>query len=266
MTGNIRKLHSTLENPVQYKLPIGDQFIPLNPLLGKTCKLQFTGKIQCIHCARDIKKSYSQGYCFPCAQKLAECDICIVRPEKCHYEAGTCRDETWAQDNCFSPHIIYLSNTSGLKVGITRQTQIPTRWIDQGARAAIPLIQVGHRHHAGLIEVIIGRSVNDKTNWRNMLKNVTTDIDLVEQKQILIDQYAEEIEHTTSWRELSGTVTTIHYPVLEYPVKVTSLNLDKQPTLEGSLQGIKGQYLIFDIGVINLRKYAGYEITFSYDS
>jgi hypothetical protein len=52
----------------------------------------------------------------------------------------------------------------------------------------------------------------------------------------------------------------IQYPVEQYPEKVKSLNLDKTPSVEGVLLGIKGQYLLLDSGVINIRKYSGYKL------
>ena len=132
--GNLLKMTSQLQqDTVLYSLPIGSEQVPLNPYIGKTIRLEYSGQINCIACGRKTKKSFNQGYCFPCMRSLAECDMCIVRPEQCHFDQGTCRDEQWALRHCMQEHIVYLANSSGLKVGITRHTQIPTRWIDQGA-------------------------------------------------------------------------------------------------------------------------------------
>ncbi|HEY5141320.1 MAG TPA: DUF2797 domain-containing protein, partial [Methylococcales bacterium] len=171
MQGPLKKMHTRLDSPVQYDLPLGDQSIVLNPLIGKPIKLTYTGHIFCVHCNRSIKKSFNQGYCYPCFIALAQCDMCIMKPETCHYEAGTCREPDWGLAFCFQPHIVYLANSSGIKVGITRKTQIPTRWLDQGAVQALPVFKVQSRYAAGLIEVAIAKHVSDKTSWQQMLKN-----------------------------------------------------------------------------------------------
>jgi hypothetical protein len=58
-----------------------------------------------------------------------------------------------------------------------------------------------------------------------------------------------------------GTQENFNFPVQEYPTKVVSFNLDKNPVAQGTLMGIKGQYLILDSGVINLRKYGSYLVS-----
>ena len=149
--GAVEKLTAQLDNNnlVQYQLPlaiIGEdsehQSIALNPLIGKELTLTFHGKIACKHCGKTTKKSYSQGFCYPCMIKLAQCDMCIMKPETCHHHLGTCREPQWGEQHCMVDHYVYLSNTSALKVGITRHTQIPTRWIDQGATQALSLIHI----------------------------------------------------------------------------------------------------------------------------
>ena len=133
MLGTLSKMKSELHSPVQYGLPLGDAVEPLNPHLGQRVQLRYTGRIFCVHCGRKTSKSFDQGYCFPCFRSLAQCDTCIVKPEQCHFAHGTCREPEWAQQFCFRSHTVYLANSSGLKVGITRDNQVPTRWIDQGA-------------------------------------------------------------------------------------------------------------------------------------
>ncbi len=270
--GNLDKMAVAVDDArqVQYHLSLGEQRIPLNPLIGSTVKLEFAGQINCCACGRKTNKSFNQGYCFPCTQSLAQCDICIVRPEKCHYALGTCREPEWAQGHCLQPHFVYLANSSGLKVGITRQSQIPTRWIDQGAAQAVAIYKVQQRLLSGLVEVIIKNHMSDRTDWRRLLKGEADTIDLQQQWRELQPIIAKEID---ALRERHGEdaiqaldeqrVQGFHYPVQHYPAKVTSLNLDKTPVIEGELQGIKGQYLLLDCGVINLRKYTGYHISFS---
>lgn len=249
-----------LESPVRYVLPVGDEGLPLNPLIGGTLRLQFVGEIRCVHCGRTTRKSFGQGHCFPCFRSLARCDICIVKPERCHYAAGTCREPEWGEAHCLIPHSVYLANTSGLKVGITRGLDPTTRWIDQGASEALVIRRVPDRLRAGEIEVALGAFVRDRTDWRAMLKGSPSPVDLRAEG----DRLFQLLRESSPESELAGVAVDdaepvkIEYPVSEYPAKVVSHNLDKQPEVEGTLLGVKGQYLIFDTGVINMRKYAGY--------
>lgn len=269
ITGNLRKMTNTLQEPVAYGLPVGAENVPLNPYIGKKISLEYEGEIHCIACGRKTSKSFNQGYCFPCMRSLAECDMCIVRPEQCHIAQGTCRDAEWAQSHCLQDHIVYLANSSGLKVGITRHTQIPTRWIDQGATQALPVFRVRDRHQSGLLEVILKQHISDRTDWRKMLKGDAEEMDLAQQRDTLLATCAAEITQLQaslppdSIQVLDDKVTRISYPVTEYPAKIASLNFDKLPEINSRLLGIKGQYLIFEAGVINIRKFAGYKIHFS---
>ncbi len=266
-TGGVRKMRTALESPVQYRMILGDQEVPLNDRLGSQLKLVYQGVIHCIHCGRKTNKSFNQGYCYPCFRRLAQCDSCIVSPEKCHYHLGTCREPEWGEANCMIDHFVYLANTSGLKVGITRGTQVPTRWMDQGAVQAQPAFRVSSRLQSGLVETIFARHIADKTNWQAMLKGDPDPIDLEQSRQQLSDECRADVDALREEHGLQAITelvgedeTRITYPVLEYPAKVKSFNLDKNPVVEGTLMGIKGQYLIFDTGVINMRKYGGYEL------
>lgn len=274
MQGSLKKMHTRLNQdrskPVLYELPLGDQLIALNPLLGKSIKLVYSGKILCLHCNRPIKKSFNQGYCYPCFTTLAQCDMCIMKPETCHYEAGTCREPEWGKEFCFQPHVVYLANSSSIKVGITRQTQIPTRWIDQGAVQALPIFKVQSRYISGLIEIAIAKHVSDKTSWQQMLKSKAEPIDLIAKRDELIAVCEPELTEITQRFEQQAIeiladepIVDIHFPVDNYPVKIKSFNLDKNPEVSGVLHGIKGQYLLLDTGVINIRKFTGYEVEFS---
>lgn len=270
ISGVLEKMRVRLDEPVSYTLQLGEQQrIALNPLVGHYIRLEYSGAIHCLGCGRKTNKSFSQGYCYPCFKKLPQCDSCIVKPETCHFAAGTCRDPDWGLKHCFRPHVVYLANSSGLKVGITRKEQIPTRWIDQGAIQALPILEVDNRLHSGLVEQIFAAHVADKTNWRAMLKGQVDPIDLKAERDRLLALCHAELEQLRSAhgndaiRETDAEVVKIAYPVANYPSKVSSLNLDKTPVVEGTLQGIKGQYLILDTGVINLRKFGAYNISFS---
>ena len=264
--GTLSKLRASLNDKVQYQLPVGDKLIDLNPFIGKAITLTHTGNIFCCSCGKKTKKSYSQGHCFVCMKKLASCDMCIMKPETCHYDQGTCREPEWGERNCMVDHFVYLSNTSGLKVGITRHTQIPTRWIDQGATQGMPIFKVATRYISGLIEVEIAKHVADKTNWRNLLKGDPEPLSLQEKFVTilpLIENKITEIRQRfgeDSIQVINTELTSLNYPVEEHPVKIVSHNFDKNPQVTGKLQGIKGQYMIFDTGVVNIRKFTSYEV------
>jgi len=267
--GALRKMTAQLnENgQISYQLPVGEQLLSLNEVIGKTLTLTFHGAINCSHCGRKTKKSYSQGHCFPCMQKLAQCDMCIMKPETCHFEQGTCREPEWAEKHCMTDHYVYLANTSGLKVGITRHTQIPTRWIDQGATQALPIFKVSTRLQSGLVEIALAEFIADKTNWRTMLKGNAEPIDLQEKADELKPKIADKLADimlkygNKAVQELSEDIVSLEFPVTEFPTKITSFNFDKTPEVSGTLIGIKGQYLIFDNGVINIRKFSSYHVS-----
>ncbi len=245
-----------------YQLPLGDNLIDMNELVGKKISMKYNGVINCIATGDKITKSYGQGYSYKAFITLPECDTCIIKPELCHYAKGTCRDPKWGEEHCFIPHYIYLAVSSDLKVGITRHTQVPTRWIDQGATYALPILKVQDRKTSGEIEIEIARFYKDKTNWRKMLQGTVPEIDLIEKREEVFETLADVLD-SFDVEDLDEEITTIKYPVLEYPTKVTSLGFDKKPIVEGTLLGIKGQYLILDTGVINMRKHQGYEIEFT---
>ena len=267
MIGNISKMKVVLASPVEYQLPVDDALIELNSHIGGKIRLDYQGEINCIACGRKTGKSYAQGYCYPCFISLAECDMCIVKPETCHFDAGTCRDAEWAMQHCMKPHFVYLANSSAVKVGITRGSQIPTRWIDQGAAQALPIFRVSSRYQSGLLEVVLKQHVSDRTDWRKMLKAEAEPCDLAAMRDQLVDMCGEQISRLqqrfgeVNIRFLEDeAVVDIQYPVGRYPEKIKSLNLDKTPSIEAVLMGIKGQYLILDSGVINIRKYSGYKL------
>ena len=194
-----------------------------------------------------------------------------MSPEKCHYHLGTCREPEWGETYCMQSHYVYLANTTALKVGITRGDQLPTRWLDQGATQARAMFIVSNRRMSGLVETLFKTEVADKTNWRNMLKGSDFSLDLAQQQERLINALWEGLDGLQNefglqaLQELDGDNATheFTYPVIEHPTKVTSINAEKTPHIEGTLMGIKGQYWILDTGVINLRKYTGYEVDFT---
>ncbi len=266
--GSLSKMAVSLQAPVvQYSFRLGDTQVPVNPLIGQRLRLEYLGAIHCSHCGKRTKTSFSQGYCYPCMTRLAQCDVCIMAPEKCHYDAGTCREPSWGEQFCMTDHVVYLANSSGIKVGITRASQLPTRWLDQGASQALPIMRVATRQQSGLVEDVLRSQVPDRTNWRALLKGDAEVLDLAAIREQVFDACAERLGELQGRFGLQAIqplpdaeVVQINYPVQAYPQKIVSFNLDKDPVAEGTLLGIKGQYLIFDTGVINIRKYTAYQL------
>ena len=270
MKGTVRKMKAVLEddNNVFYQLPLIDvnseatELISMNPLIGKRIAMTFGGVIFCKSCGSQTKKSFMGGFCYKCFTNAPEAAPCVIRPELCQAHEGKGRDVEWEESNHNQPHFVYLAATDVIKVGVTRATQIPTRWIDQGASSAIRLAETPNRYLAGMIEVALKDLFTDKTNWRKMLKNeIDTDLDLEATKWELEEQLPEDISQYFSEDD---EIITIDYPVTQYPEKVKSISFDKQSQIEGTLVGIKGQYLLLDNNrVINMRKHTGYEIDFA---
>ena len=220
------------------------------------------GKSTAKYVDEKTKKSFAQGFCFPCFKNAPENSPCIIRPELCEGHLGKGRDAEWEENHHVQPHVVYLALSSGLKVGVTRGNQVPTRWIDQGATQAIRLAETPHRQLAGAIEVVLKDYMSDKTNWQRMLKNqIAEGIDLLKEKQKAKALLSGDLQQYISEK---NDVFTFNYPVDSYPLKVKSVNFDKLPEIEGKLKGIKGQYLIFmDNRVLNIRRHTGYFITLS---
>lgn len=259
-TGNIHKMKSQIGEPIQYSMILGDSVFPVNEFLGKKITLTYENQINCINCGRKTPKSFGQGFCYPCFANSPENSDCIIRPELCRGHLGEGRDPKWELENHVQPHTVYLALSSDIKVGVTRNTQIPTRWIDQGASQAIILAQTSNRYEAGMIESILKQHISDKTNWQRMLKNQISDKSLLEFKGQMFNLLPNE------WQKFvipNSEIIELHYPVLQYPSKVISCSFDKTPIIDGVLSGIKGQYLIFDDNrVINIRNHSGYLISF----
>ncbi len=262
-SGTIKKMATSLEDIARYSLTVGGDTIDMNNLLGSELSLEYLKEIYCIGCGRKTSKSFAQGYCYPCLLNSPETDKCILHPEHCQAHEGISRDMEWSQKHCLQDHFVYLSDTTGLKVGVTRVSQIPARWIDQGATRAIKIARTPNRYIAGTIEVFLKDHFRDKTNWRNMLTNKQdAKPDLLKEKERAFGVLTEEFRQ---YLIDDNEVTYVNFPVREYPVKVTALSFDKTPEIGGTLLGIKGQYLLLDGGrVLNIRKHNGYKISLSW--
>lgn len=260
-TGNLRKMRTELNTPVDYYLTFDSVELNINEFLGKQIELEYTGEINCVKCGKKTKKSFAQGFCYPCFKSAPEAEECVLRPELCRAHEGIARDLEYAEAHCLKDHFVYLSLTSGIKVGVTRKSQIPIRWIDQGAIAAVKLAKTPNRYTAGLIEVALKEHFADKTNWRNMLSyKINEDRDLEGKKKYAVSKLPEELKQYVIEENV---IQEIEYPKLEIPPKVASLNFDKTPLVQGILTGIKGQYLVFNNKeVLNIRKFGGYKVSF----
>jgi hypothetical protein len=252
--GILRDLMAELGEPyVGYSLVIGQERVPLNPLIGSPIELSFTGEKRCIHCDRKANKLFNGGYCWPCFQSLARNDLCQVKPELCHYE--TCREPEWGDEHCMIPTYVYLAKSSDIKIGITRN--IPGRWMDQGAVEAVPIALVPTRKMAGELEVFIAQHIPDKTNWRKMLKGEVTERSVLSVRDEVLPLVPEPFR---AYLLPDEPVRTFEYPVSERLEKIASHDLEKK-SVTGKLLGIKGNYLILDTGVLNVPKFAGLVVT-----
>jgi hypothetical protein len=257
LEGNIFKMRSELASPVKYTLPIGENLLEMNNLIGKEISMKFDGQINCISCGKQTKTSFGQGFCYNCLQTAPEASESVLRPELSKSHLGIARDMEWAEKHDLIDHIVYLAVSTEVKVGVTRIHQIPTRWIDQGASSAIKLTTTPNRHIAGIIEVFLKKYFTDKTNWRKMLTSENTLVcNLLEEKEKVTTLLPSELR---KYIEPDNSITEIGYPVQRYSDKIKSVGFDKMPVIEGVLTGIKGQYLMFeDDTVLNVRKHNGY--------
>ncbi|WP_298502108.1 DUF2797 domain-containing protein [uncultured Maribacter sp.] len=252
--GVLKKMQTELGSPIQYYLVFDSDFLNINQVLDKNLTIDFI-KYQCLNCKND-RAIYRQGFCKSCFFETPSAGDWIMRPELSTAHLGIeDRDLDFEKKAQLQPHIVYLANSSNVKVGVTRKAQVPTRWIDQGAHEAIEIVEVPNRYLAGVTEVALKNYVGDKTNWRKMLTNSTDDENLVEWRTKLKPYIPSEVQE---YFIENNTETHLEFPVLKYPDKVKSLNLSKTPSYTGKLKGIKGQYLIFeDNTVFNIRANEG---------
>ncbi len=261
----LQKLHAELDATIQYRIIDEEKNkILLNDFIEKKIKILWNGKIICRTCSNLTKKSFGEGFCYSCFMSAPEAAPCILRPELCEAHLGRGRDIEFEERNHNQPHIVYFTANDFIKVGITRSTQRPTRWIDQGAAQAIEIANVPNRYSAGIIEVAMKSFYSDRTNWRSMLTNKKDDsIDLGEEKWRIAELLPQDL--TQFWSD-NDEIVELQYPVPQYPQKVSSIGLEKTPLIEGTLTGIRGQYLYLDGNkVFNVRKHTSYEVQLHLD-
>ncbi len=245
----------------------------LNEWIGKKIRLSTNDEIRCMECSKKTKKSFNQGYCFVCFSRLAKNDLCIMKPETCHHHKGTCREPIWGEEHCFKKHTVYFANSSGIKVGITKENPISNRWVDQGASFGIGVLEVGSRRDAGIIESYLSKFLPDKTSWQKMVSADPIPLDLKKEKDKFVRHletqnfvYEENPKGSVQWTILQNAEPiSIHYPITRYPSKIKSLKLTNESPIHDTLVGIKGQYLLFDSGVINIRSLGGLYCELSID-
>lgn len=256
--GVLTKMQTEFGKPIQYYLVFETGFIHMNQLLDKNIEIVFQG-YECLFCSKK-KKIFRQGACYDCFYSSPEVGDWIMRPELSTAHLGIAdRNLEYETKVQIQPHIVYLALSSEIKVGVTRKTQIPTRWIDQGAEKAISIVEVPNRYLAGITEVALKNTFADKTNWRKMLTNEIIFEDLSQTRRTLENLLPGEVREF--YRADVEDLYELEYPVLHYPKKINSLNLDKQVSYNGKLIGIKGQYLIFEDGMVfNIRAYEGYKV------
>lgn len=258
--GVLTKMQTEIGNPIQYYLVFENSFLNVNQLIGKETEIVFQG-FKCLNCGKQ-KKIFRQGFCYDCFMSSASVGDWIMRPElsTAHLEIED-RDLVYEKKVQLQPHIVYLALSSEVKVGVTRKTQVPTRWIDQGAVQAVPIVEVPNRYLAGITEVALKNHFADKTAWQKMLKNDVPQVDLLAER-LKAEQWLPTEAKPFFMPKVE--LLDLYYPVLEYPKKVKSLNLDKTPSFIGKVSGIKGQYLLFENGtVFNIRSNEGYVVRIS---
>ncbi len=262
--GVLTKMRTEFDSPINYFLQLGENTLNVNKLLGERIKIEFTG-YQCLNCSSH-RKIYRMGYCYDCFYNLPQTADWIIKPELSTAHLGIeHRDLSFEKEVQIAPHIVYLALSSNIKVGVTRKNQVPTRWIDQGASAALEIVETPNRYLAGIAEVALKDFVADKTNWRKMLKNEVEQGDLFEFRDKLSKYIPEEVkpyflpDNTDKW--------TLDFPVYQYPTKIKSLNLTKTPIFEERLVGIKGQYLLFENDIVfNVRGNEGFVVKLSFSN
>lgn len=260
-SGTLSKMQTDWQSPIQYYLVFESGFLNVNQLLNKDLEIQLTG-YQCLNCGK-AKKIFRQGFCYDCFMSSPAVGDWIMKPELSTAHLGIAdRDLEYESRVQLQPHVVYLALSSEIKVGVTRKTQVPTRWIDQGAVAAIPIVEVPNRYLAGITEVALKQHFADKTHWQKMLKNEVPNCNLNETRNQVLEWLPEGVK---PYFAIVEKTAFFEYPVLQYPIKVTSLNLDKTPTFKGKLKGIKGQYLLFEDGtVFNVRTFEGYVVSLTF--
>ena len=257
-SGVLKKMYTEIDNEVKYYLDFKDHIINFNQCLEKKISLKLIG-FQCLSCHEEIEV-FRQGFCKKCFFKSPLAGEWILKPElsKAHLDIED-RNLDFERKIQLQPHIVYFAISSHIKVGVTRKSQLITRWIDQGADRALALFEFPNRFLAGNCEVILKKNFSDKTNWRKMLSSVSDQSINFKEAEKFVDNNIED--NIKAYLLQPKIYKEINFPVTKYPEKVYSLNLRKEKLYSGKLKGIKGQYLIFeDSTVFNIRSNEGLRV------
>ena len=259
LEGSLRKLSFTPERPIRYVLHAGDD-LPLNPWLGQGLRITWLGETRCGHCGTPTPKRYGGGYCYRCFKSLARCDLCVVSPTRCHYHLGTCREPEWGDAHCMVPHTVYLANSSGVKVGLTRGATGVPRWIDQGATQGLSIARAETRRAAGALEALLAERLPDKTDWRALVTGRARPADLAAVADGLPGRVRDRMARLSGVRWLDERETVeFEYPIERYSRRAARLSLSAggDRIVEGRLRGVIGQYLLFDHGAFHVAGHSG---------
>ena len=257
-TGVLRKMSTEAASPIQYTMRLGQEDLVVNDWVGKAVKLRATGNNFCIDCGNATTNRFGQGFCYSCFMESPLNSECIVRPELCRAHLGQGRDVEWEEAYHNQPHVVYLADSGGLKVGVTSDQQIPYRWIDQGATQGVVIAETPNRYLAGSIEVTLKQFYDDKTHWQRMLRGAEAKIDLDKERSRAHSLLPEDLQ---AYRSSTHMVRGLQYPLERPPATLKSVNLEKENSVSGRLVGVRGQYLVWEHGqVMNVRKHSGMEI------
>jgi hypothetical protein len=237
----------------------------MNEMVGKNIRMVATGDVRCILHGEKLSKTFGEGLCWNGFQDSSNASPCIIHPELCQAHEGVALrgDMEWETNNHLIPHVVYLSFTSGVKVGVTSERNLFSRWIDQGARQGLVFARVPYRQLAGEFEVMLKEYVSDKSNWKGMLQPLFMEnFDLLAAKENLLfeipDAYQDFIDD-------EDKVWNIQYPCEDRPVNPKTWKLNSGNVYEGKLKGIVGQYLILENQqVLNIRSHAGHEVELNF--
>lgn len=262
LEGALQRMDVRPGSPAAYRLSVIDggteHGLPLNDLLEQGLCIESLRRISCCHCGAGTRRSYAGGYCYRCFTTLARCDLCVVSPARCHYAQGTCREPRWGESFCMQPHVVYLANSSGPKVGLTRPGAEMTRWLDQGASQGLLIATAPDRHRAGVLEALLARQVSDRTDWRKLVGATAAPVDLPRLRDA-VRPPAAALPEGVRWLDDRQPVA-LDYPVVGYPRRLNRFRLDRHGVVAGRLMGIKGQYLLFEHGVFPVAEHRGWHV------
>lgn len=263
LEGHITKLQFEPGTPIRYSWRLQTGTIDMNAQIGKGLQIRFEQEITCTHCGKPSAKSYGRGYCYRCFTTLARCDLCIVSPSRCHYANGTCREPEWGEQFCFTPHLVYLARSSGLKVGLTRAGNENFRWTEQGARAGLVIARTESRKAAGELELLLAKSVPDKTDWRKLVTGQSDSVDLTAECARVRTRVGRAIEDIEGVHWVHETPQTLEFPVQRYLNRARRIRLIDDRVVTGKVLGIIGQFIMFDHGAFNVAEHTGMRVTVS---